>query len=177
MAAGQGSLAYLFGVPAHPLMVHVAVVLVPLAALALIAVGWNRAWRRRYYLPIMLVAVAGAVGAFFAKQTGSSLRRALREAGKRVGSHPQEGDTAFLLAGLFALVCIGLYVYEAYGDRIRTRFHMEQRFRLPFDENMALYAVAVPVALAALAMMVLAGHSGATLVWKTAGVVTPVPTP
>ena len=66
MAAGQGSVAYLFGVPAHPLMVHVAVVLVPLAALALIAVGWNRAWRHQYYLPIALVSVAGAVGAFFA---------------------------------------------------------------------------------------------------------------
>ena len=177
MGADYGSLAYVFGVPPHPLMVHMAVVLVPLAALALIAVGWNRAWRHQYYMPIMLVAIAGAVGAFLAKQTGGSLKRALREAGKRAGSHPQQGNTAFLLAGLFAFMCVTLYVYEAYGDRIRARFGLENRFRLPFDENMALYVVAVPVALLAITTMVLAGHSGATLVWKTAGSVTPAAGP
>ncbi len=177
MAVDQGQLLYLFGVPAHPLMVHLAVVLVPLAALALIAVGWNRAWRHQYYLAIMLVSVAGAVGAYLAKTTGSSLRHALRAAGKSTGGHPGQGNTAFLLAGLFAVVCIGLWIYESYGDQIRQRFGLEQRFRLPFDENLALYAVAVPVALLAIVTMVLAGHSGATLVWKTAGAVTPVPTP
>ena len=127
MADSAGQLAYLFGVPAHPLMVHAAVVLVPLAALALIAVGWNRAWRHQYYLPITLVALGGAVGAFFAQQTGGSLKRALRQAGKRVGSHPQQGNTAFLLAALFAAVCVALYVYEAHGDWIGAR----ARYRRP----------------------------------------------
>ena len=167
----------LFGIPAHPLMVHAAVVLVPLAALALIAVGWNRAWRHQYYLPIMLVSVGGALGAFFAQQTGSSLKHALRAAGKRVGGHPGQGNTAFLLAGLFAAVCVGLWLYEAYGEQIRDRLGLTDRYRLPFDENTALYAIAVPVALLAIVTMVLAGHSGATLVWKTYGVVTPVAGP
>jgi hypothetical protein len=170
-------LAYLFGIPAHPLMVHAAVVLVPLAGVALVAVGWNRAWRHQYYLPVTLVAIGGAVGAFFAQQTGGSLKRALRQAGKRAGSHPQEGNTAFLIAALFAAVCVALYLYEAHGDWIRARLGIGDRFRLPFDENMALYVVAVPVALLAIGMMVVAGHSGATLVWKTAGSVTPAAGP
>ena len=177
MADAAGRLAYLFGVPAHPLMVHVAVVLVPLAALALIAVGWNRTWRHQYYLPITLVALGGAVGAFFAQQTGGTLKRALRQTGKRVGSHPQQGNTAFLLAALFAAVCVALYLYEAHGDWFRGRLGIADRFRLPFDENMVLYVVAVPIALLAIGMMVVAGHSGATLVWKTAGSVTPVAGP
>lgn len=167
------SLADIFGLPTHPLVVHVAVVLVPLAALALIAVGWNAAWRRRYYFPIALLALVGAVGAFAAKQTGGSLKRALRQAGKQVGSHPQQGDQAFFLAALFAAVCIALYVYESYGEQIRARLGISDRYRLPFDENLALYAVAVPVAVAAAVMMIIAGHSGATLVWKSAGSVTP----
>jgi hypothetical protein len=164
-----------FGLPAHPLVVHMAVVLVPLAALSLIVVGWNKAWRHRYYLPITLLALGGAVGSFLASQTGGSLKRALRRAGKQVGSHPQQGNIAFWLAGLFAAICVALYVYEAYGDRLRERFGLRERYRLPFDENMALYIIAVPVAVLATVMMVLAGHSGATLVWKTAGVVTPTP--
>src|SRR6266581_3580275 len=101
-----------FGLPAHPLVVHIAVVLVPLAALSLIAVGWNERLRRRYYLPIAVVALAGAVGAFLAEQTGGSLRRALREAGKRVGNHPQEGNIAFWTAVLLGATCVVLYLYE-----------------------------------------------------------------
>jgi hypothetical protein len=166
-------LASIFGLPTHPLVVHMAVVLVPLAALSLIAVGWNKAWRHAYYLPITLLALGGVTGSFLANQTGGSLRRALRRAGKQVGNHPQQGNIAFLLAGLFAAVCIALYVYEAYGDRLRERLGIRDRYRLPFDENMTLYVMAVPVALLATVMMVLAGHSGAILVWKTAGSVTP----
>jgi len=162
-----------FGLPAHPLVVHVAVILVPLAAIALIAVGWNATWRRRYYLPIALVAIAGAIGALLAKQTGGSLKHALRAAGKQAGSHPGQGDTAFVAAGLLAVACVALYVYDSYGDWIRERLGIVDRYRLPFDENLALYVAAVPVALLAIATMVMAGHSGATLVWKTAGVVTP----
>jgi uncharacterized membrane protein len=162
-----------FGLPAHPLVVHVAVVLVPLAAIAVIAVGWNERLRRRYYLPVALLAVAGAGGAFLAQQTGGTLRRALREAGKRAGSHPQQGNVAFLTAVLLAAVCVVLFVHDTYGDQIRARLHLSDRYRLPVNEGMVLYLIAVPVALLALAMMIIAGHSGATLVWKTAGSVTP----
>ncbi len=170
-------LASVFGLPTHPLVVHAAVVLVPLAALALIAAGWNERWRRRYYLPIMLVSFAGAAGSFLAQQTGGSLKRTLREAGKRVGNHPQQGNTAFVLALLLAGVCAALYIYDEYGDRLRARLGIGDRYRLPIDENVVLYAIAVPIAVAAIATMMLAGHSGATLVWKTAGSVTPTSGP
>jgi hypothetical protein len=170
-------LVSVFGLPAHPLVVHAAVVLVPLAAFALIAVGWNAKWRRRYYLPIMLVSLAGAAGTFLAQQTGGSLKRTLREAGKRVGNHPQQGQTAFIFAILLAGVCIALYVHDEYGDRLRTRFGFGDRYRLPIDEHIVLYVVAVPIAAVAIATMILAGHSGATLVWKTAGSVTPTSGP
>lgn len=170
-------LVSLFGLPAHPLVVHAAVVLVPLAALALIAVGWNERWRHRYYLPIMLVSLAGAAGSFLAQQTGGSLKRTLREAGKRVGNHPQQGQTAFLLAVLLAALCIALYIHDEHGDWLRARLGIGDRYRFPIDENILLYAIAVPVAGLAIATMILAGHSGATLVWKTAGSVTPTPGP
>jgi hypothetical protein len=166
-----------FGLPTHPLVVHAAVVLVPLAAIALIAVGWNAAWRRRYYLPVMLISLAGAAGSFLAQQTGGPLKRALRDAGKRVGNHPQQGQTAFIFALLLAGVCIALYIHEEYGDWIRARLGIGDRYRLPIDEHIVLYAIAVPVAAVAIATMMLAGHSGATLVWKTAGIVTPTAGP
>lgn len=157
--------ADVFGLPAHPLLVHGAVVLVPLAALALIAVGWNRAWRRPYYLPIMLMAIAGAGATLLAKQTGESLAESVRRAGRHVGDHPEQGDTAFVFAGLLAMACAALWLYDAYGEDIRARLGLTDRFRLPVDENLALYVVTVPVAVLAIVTMIIAGHSGATLVW------------
>jgi hypothetical protein len=157
----------IFGLPAHPLLVHAAVVLVPLAAVALIATGWKEAWRRAYYLPIALMSAGGAAAAFMAKQSGEPLQQAIRQAGKRVGEHPEQGDTAFVLSAVLAATCLALYAWQTFGERIRERVQLSDRWRLPFDENLALYAVSVPVALVAMWAMVVAGHSGATLVWKT----------
>jgi hypothetical protein len=158
----------IFGVPAHPLLVHAAVVLVPLAALALIATGWREAWRRIYLLPITLIAVGGAVFSFLAKQSGEPLQQTVRAAGKRAGEHPEQGDTAFVLAGLLALMCMALYGYQTFGERMRERLGWTQRYRLPVNETVALYAISIPVAALAIWAMVVAGHSGAKLVWDTA---------
>jgi uncharacterized membrane protein len=156
-----------FGLPAHPLVVHAAVVLVPLAALAFVATGWRAAWRQAYYLPITLLAVAGSVASWVAKQTGESLQETVRAAGKRVGDHPQHGDIAFVTATLFALACVAVYVYQTYGEQLRERFGLQEKFRLPVDEQVALYVATVPFAALAVVAMVIAGHSGATLVWST----------
>lgn len=154
-----------FGLPAHPLLVHAAVVLVPLAAIALIATGWRETWRKMYLLPITLLAVGGAGFAFLAKESGEPLQESVRTAGKRVGEHPEQGDTAFVLAGLLATTCLVLYAYQTFGERIRERLGWGERFRLPVDENIALYAISIPVALLAVWAMIVAGHSGAKLVW------------
>jgi hypothetical protein len=163
----EGLNVKIFGVPAHPLLVHAAVVLVPLAAIALIATGWREAWRRTYYLPIALMAVVGAGATFFAAQTGEALVETVRQTGKRVGDHPEQGDSAFVFSALLAMACVALYVYHEYGERIRERIGWTERFRLPFNEDAALYAVSVPIAMLALATMIVAGHSGAKLVWNS----------
>ncbi len=160
-------LSKLFGLPAHPLLVHAAVVLVPLAALALMATGWKTAWRRMYYLPITLIAGAGAVAAFLAKESGEPLAHSVRQAGKRVGEHPEQGDTAFVFAAILAASCTALFVWNRFGEQIREKIGWQDKLRLPVDENLALYLLCLPVAAIAIYTMILAGHSGATLVWKT----------
>lgn len=156
-----------FGLPSHPLLVHAAVVLVPLAAVALIATGWRETWRRVYLLPITLLAVGGAGFSFLAKESGESLQASVRAAGKRVGEHPEQGDTAFVLAALFAATCLVLYAYQAWGEQVRGRLGWSDRFRLPVNETVALYVISIPIAALAIWTMLVAGHSGATLVWKT----------
>ena len=163
------ALSDLFGLPAHALLVHAAVVLVPLAAVAFAATGWRAAWRRSYSLPIALLGMAGAVSAFLAKQSGEPLKDSLRDTARstgldaRFGEHPEQGDTAFVLAMLFGIATVAFWVIDHYGER----------FNLPKRAGIIAYVVIlVPAAMATLTM-VIAGHSGAELVWNDLGTFVP----
>ncbi len=155
----------IFGIPLHPLVVHVAVVLVPLAALALIAVGWRKEWRKVYMLPIVLMALAGAGAAMLAAQTGEAIQGTVREAARAVGQranfgdHPQNGNVAEIAALLFAMTAVGFWAIDQWGDRFQLKPWMPK----------AAYAVSSIVGLFAVLTIVIAGHSGAVLVWKDVG--------
>ncbi|MEO8540774.1 MAG: DUF2231 domain-containing protein [bacterium] len=158
-------LTNLAGLPAHALLVHAAVVLVPLAAIALAATGWKAAWRKAYSFPIAIMAVAGGIFAFLAKQTGEPLQHSLRVAGQavgqevRFGEHPEQGDTAFFFAMVFGFVAVAFWAIDRYRER----------WNLPKWSPIAAYGVALIPAARALVTMIVAGHSGATLVWKDLG--------
>ena len=155
----------LLGLPAHPLLVHAAVILVPLAVIALAATGWNTAWRKEYGFAVALLAVVGAVFAFLAKQSGEPLEESVENAARgagvraRFGEHPEQGDTAFVFALVFALAAIAVWAVTRYGTR----------WNLPKWAPLAAYAIALLPAGLALATMFIAGHSGAELVWKDVG--------
>ena len=156
-----------FGLPAHPLLVHGAVVLVPLAAAAFLVAGARDSWRHAYYLPVTLSAVAGGVFAFLAKVSGEPLSETVRRAGARVGEHPEQGDTAFFFAMLFATAVVGVYVFHRYEGGMRSLLGIQSWPRLPVSYHTALYVATAPLAVLAILTMVIAGHSGAELVWKT----------
>lgn len=154
-----------FGLPAHPLVVHAAVVLVPVAAVGFAATAWRPAWRRSYGIPVLTLAFAGALFAFLADQSGGPLEHNVRDAARaagtraRFGDHPEQGQAAYLWA-VFFLVAVGVvFVADRWGERLR----------LPKWAPGGLYAVALLPALVAVLTMVAAGHSGAQLVWKDVG--------
>jgi Predicted membrane protein (DUF2231) len=152
----------IFGVPLHPLVVHAAVVLVPLAALALISLEWKSDWRRHYALPIALLAIGGGLAALIAASTGESLQETIRQtADTRVsfGDHPQQGDIAKVFAVFFAMGATGVWVLEMWRERLR----------LQAWTTTAAYAASSILGVIAIAAIVVAGHSGATLVWKDVG--------
>ena len=117
-------------------------------------------------LPLALVAVLGAGAAVVAAQSGEAMEHTVRgsanEAGTspRFGEHPEQGDRAEILSVVFALSAVGLYTIE--HPRLQrsgvTRVHIRS-------------AAVICSALAVLAFgaMVIAGHSGAELVWKDLG--------
>lgn len=151
------------GLPAHPLVVHGAVVLVPLAAIALVGVGWRKEWRKQYALPVALIAWAGALLALLASNSGEALdhdlKGAARAAGQniRFGEHTELGSTAAFIAVILAITATALWAADRWGVR----------FNLPTWVPPVMYGLGCLTALAATAWMVQAGHTGAQLAWDT----------
>lgn len=158
----------LFGLPAHALVVHVAVILVPLAAVGVATTGWKASWRKSYLLPLTLLAIGGALAAIFAAQSGGPLEHAVRTAADaagagrpRFGEHPGQGDRAEFLAIVLAASLAVFWMVDRWAHRSPVT--------LPKWTSSALYVVVLIPAAAATLTMVAAGHSGATLVWKDVG--------
>jgi uncharacterized membrane protein len=102
------------GLPLHPLAVHAAVVLVPLASLLglLYVVPRTRAWSR---LPFLLVTLASVPAVFVARESGSELKGALNLGGEAldlVNEHEDRSTLLFVLVIAYAVVAVLAYVAD-----------------------------------------------------------------
>jgi hypothetical protein len=155
----------ILGLPAHPLVVHAAVILVPVAVIAFAALCWKAEWRKPYLFPVTLLAIAGGGSAFVAQQTGAPLQRSIQDAaraagqGSRLGEHPEQGNAAFVWAFLFMVAVVAYWAINRWGSK----------WNVPAWAPKAGYFVVLVPAAIALATMAVAGHSGAALVWKDLG--------
>jgi uncharacterized membrane protein len=158
------------GVPAHPLLVHVPVVLIPLALVMVIAYFAARPWRRPLAWIAGVLSAAGALGAVLAADSGESLRHRVNES-PALSDHADMGETARLLAVIFFVVVVLLVVFE----EVRSRRVDDQ----PPSGVAAIVAhrVATPVLAllllisggVAVASLVSAGHAGAKITWENVG--------
>ncbi len=139
--------------PIHPLVVHAAVVLIPLSALALIAVILVRKWRPHYAWLAVGGTVVGALAAVGAKFSGQQLA-------DQVGlptRHYQMGTILFFVA-------LGLAVSAVVWWLLQLRGRSKDA---DTPATKVLGIITAVLAVAALVLTVLAGHSGAESVWST----------
>jgi hypothetical protein len=139
------------GLPLHPLAVHAVVVLLPLTAVATIAVALYRRWRPAAG-PVAVVAGLLVPAAFVAKQSGETLQRRLSSFSADgtvvAADHGQKGS-------LVPLVALALFV-AALGVWLAGR-------RPALD--LPAVVLAVVVGLGAIGWTVVVGDSGARAVW------------
>lgn len=70
-----------FGLPAHPLLIHAPVILIPVLSLALLAVSARPAWFERFGVPIGVLAVVSLAATFLAVGAGEAFREDRRRPG------------------------------------------------------------------------------------------------
>ena len=140
-----------FDLPLHPLVVHVAVVLVPLAAIGAIAMAVSPKFSRRFGTLVVLVAGAGFAACFLAKASGEAfIRRATASV-----QHVELGDSMPVFAFLLAAAVTGFWLVDRGIPGNRRR---------PWWVKIGA-VVLVGVAVMAIIWTVRVGHSGAESTW------------
>jgi uncharacterized membrane protein len=147
-----------FGLPVHPLVVHAVVVLVPLAAVLVVAMALRPGWRTGPFAWLAVLLVLGATAATpVATQSGQALA-------ERVGEPEQHA--AFGEALVYFLVPLLVLTLVLVLLAARSRRAARTTGSSPRSLVTTLVAVAAAVAaVAAVVQVAVVGHSGATATW------------
>lgn len=152
----------LLGLPAHPLLVHAAVVFVPLLVLFAIGYAILPRFRSKVGWAAAILAVVAPASAFVAAESGEALQEVLVAKGyspqiiDQISEHQEYGE--LLLWFTLALgVATGLLLYVT-SKRARRR-------RLPGWVPQVITAVVVVLGVLCATFVYLTGHSGAQAVW------------
>jgi hypothetical protein len=148
-----------FGLPAHPLIVHAPVILVPLATLGVIAIVVVPRWRERYGSLVAILAVVAFLSTIAAYLSGENFEETFEGAGGSLGekieAHEALGKTMPWFGLGLAIVAVGFVLLVRRGAA----------------KNVILVAavVAVVVSGAATVQLIRTGHAGATAVFNPGG--------
>jgi hypothetical protein len=152
----------LFGLPAHPLLVHLPVVLLPLVGLGAIAMAFSGRIRDRIGWIVVVLAGVGFVATHLATESGEALEDSVRHTAA-LQDHISLADTMQPLALLlFGAVLLAMLVHwwtrrEPTADRVRTT--------VPRWVPSAVGVLVVAVSIGANVQLVRVGHNGARATW------------
>ncbi|NMH92848.1 hypothetical protein HF519_14950 [Pseudonocardia bannensis] len=151
------------GIPAHPLIIHAVVVLLPLAAVGAVAIAARPAWRRSLGIPVALIGLIGVGAVPLAVETGEQLRQALGGGGPLVEVHAQRAQTLLPFAVAFLI----LLLLAVYTGRRADRAGEEPGDGAPVWRRAAVgSAVLAAVAgIVVTGLVVWIGHAGSAAVW------------
>lgn len=132
--------------PLHPLVVHFAVILFPIALIAMIAVVSFSKLRTKHLLKAIAAVALTTPFLFLAQQSGEALSEVLYEP----EPHSEYGEMLMPLA-LGILVSAVVFWWSLRGPKI-------------FSQLLAV--VVISLAFAGIAMTIVVGHSGAAATWS-----------
>jgi uncharacterized membrane protein YhaH (DUF805 family) len=108
------------GMPLHPLLVHAVVVLLPLAAVGSILIALYPKWRRRYWLPVLVLAVLGIGAVPITQQAGEELYNTIKGSPPGLAHHRDLGNGLLPYAIAFGVMLVLLLVVGRIADRERA---------------------------------------------------------
>lgn len=158
------------GLPAHPLIIHVPVVLIPLSILGALACVARPAWLVRYGILLCCVAIVAMSSIFLAMQAGSALRGLLHLQGQTAQLINEHSHAAHILAFVFiAFTAVLILTFSATrisGDMGPTGLSIVDRTLAARSTLLILRVLLVLLAFAAAFWVFRVGDLGAKAVWQ-----------
>jgi hypothetical protein len=156
------------GLPAHPLFVHVPVILIPTAVIAALVFMARPEWLGRYGIALCLVAIVAMSSVFLAMQAGAALRGELNlqgEAATLISEHSQAAHILAIVFTAFTAVLIVTFAACRISGGRPTGLAIVDRSLASRATFNALRILLVVLALGAGFMTFRTGDLGAKAVW------------
>ena len=155
------------GLPAHPLFVHVPIILIPLCALGLVAYLLLPSHRASWAAPLAVITVVNAIFTVLSAGAGEKLYDQLPasdHASATLRHHVELGDqTRIIVLGFTAVALI--YLVLDWNHRRRPGGPGSRRRMRPLAPLLALGVLAVLLGGVATVWDVRTGHAGAKSAW------------
>ncbi|MEO5899906.1 MAG: DUF2231 domain-containing protein [Ilumatobacteraceae bacterium] len=186
----------LFGLPAHPFLVHAPVVLLPLAAIGVVVMAIKGSWHERFRWAVLAIGAAGTIGIVLAASAGEELEgRIINVEGQAAAAgwenHSQLGETARNVALVFFVILAAYVLVPWWLERRRagatapargaatpntstdttpdtTPVHATSARPIGAERWLCVgvTALAILAAAACVTTVAQAGHSGSKTVWE-----------
>ncbi len=157
------------GLPAHPLFVHVPVILIPVTIVATIVCMVRTDWFSRYAIALAVVSIAAMASVFLTMQAGAALRAALNLHGTAARLISEHAQAAHILAIVYvaftALLIITFAAYRISGG-MPTGLGVLDRLLGSKATFTGLRVLLVVLAIGAAYMTFRTGDLGAKAVWQ-----------
>lgn len=140
------------GLPVHPLVVHAAVVLIPLAAVGGIIMAFSATVSRRFGVVVVILAALGAGAAVVSRLSGEQLALRVGEPEQ----HAELGELMPIIAAVFVVVLLVFWLFDRGIPMNRARPAW----------LIALAVLLVVVSLVAIGWTIRVGHTGAEATWS-----------
>ncbi|MGZ4675783.1 MAG: DUF2231 domain-containing protein [Acidimicrobiia bacterium] len=148
----------LFGLPAHPLLVHVPVILIPLALVGALGLWWQP-WRDRFGIATAVVLMVAGIFTQLAISSGQTLRHTLDNDTALVRAHVQIAEDIRPWLLLFFIALVAFLWFER-----RQRAAGPVSMRNPVLAG--TLAATIVLGVVSVYWVQRIGHTGAKAVWQ-----------
>jgi hypothetical protein len=157
------------GLPAHPLFVHVPVVLIPTTVVAAVVCVFRRDWLARYGIALAVVSIVAMSSIFLTMQAGAALRAALHlqgHAAQLISEHSQAAHVLAIVYVGFTATLIVTFAAQRISGGMPTGLGIVDDLLSPRWMATALRMLLVLLSVGAGYMAFRTGDLGAKAVWE-----------
>jgi uncharacterized membrane protein len=157
------------GLPAHPLFVHVPVVLIPTTVVVAVVFMFKREWFSRYGIALAVVSIVAMSSIFLTMQAGAALRAALHlqgQAAKLISEHSQAAHILAIVYVVFTATLIVTFAAQRISGGMPTGLGIVDDLLSPGWVVAGLRVVLVLLSIVAGYMCFRTGDLGAKAVWE-----------